>query len=59
MTTKNDVTGDSLVSKPLSKEGEKNWDKIFNKTKETIDPITKPFPHNILRQPQNGRSSES
>lgn len=31
MATKNDVTGDSLVSKPLSKAGEENWDRIFGK----------------------------
>jgi hypothetical protein len=31
VATKNDVTGDSLVSKPLSKDGEENWDRIFGK----------------------------
>lgn len=47
--SKNDITGDSIRSKPLSKEGEENWDRIFGKNQ---DPITKPFPHNILRQPR-------
>jgi hypothetical protein len=59
--SKNDITGDSLVNKPLSKQGEENWDRIFGKNK---DPITKPFPHNILRQPridvigQNGNDGD-
>lgn len=29
--SKNDITGDSIHSKPLSKEGEENWDRIFGK----------------------------
>ena len=29
--SKNDITGDSIRSKPLSKEAEENWDKIFSK----------------------------
>lgn len=29
--SKNDITGDSLISKPLSKEAEENWDRIFGK----------------------------
>ena len=49
-TARNDVTGDKLISKTLSKEGEANWDRIFGKKDKTQDPITKPFPHNILRQ---------
>jgi len=33
MTTTNDVTGDSLVSKPTSDLYRENWDRIFgNKT---------------------------
>ena len=31
MKDKNDITGDRLINKRLSKEGEKNWDKIFDK----------------------------
>ena len=59
--SKNDITGDSIRSKPLSKEAEDNWDRIFGKNQ---DPITKPFPHNILRQPridtigQNGNNGD-
>jgi len=34
MATKNDITGDRLINKRLSKEGEDNWDKIFKKKKE-------------------------
>jgi hypothetical protein len=29
--SKNDITGDSIRSKPLSKEAEDNWDRIFAK----------------------------
>ena len=29
--SKNDITGDSIRSKPLSKEAEDNWDRIFKK----------------------------
>lgn len=29
--SKNDITGDSIRSKPLSKEAEENWDRIFRK----------------------------
>ena len=31
MTSKNDITGDRLINKTLSKEGEENWDRIFKK----------------------------
>ena len=31
MATKNDITGDSIKSKGLSKKGKDNWDKIFGK----------------------------
>ena len=33
MATWNDITGDPLVSRTLSKEGEENFDKIFGKKK--------------------------
>jgi hypothetical protein len=52
-TAKNDVTGDWLHSKPNSEMFEKNFDAIFRKNKD-LDPITKPFPHNILR-PESSR----
>ncbi len=29
--SKNEITGDSIRSKPLSKEAEDNWDRIFRK----------------------------
>ena len=32
--SKNDITGDSIRSKPLSKEAEENWDRIFKKDYE-------------------------
>ena len=31
MTGRNDIAGDRLINKTLSKEGEENWDKIFGK----------------------------
>ena len=30
----NDITGDNLISRKLSKEGEANWDRIFGKKKK-------------------------
>lgn len=33
MATWNDITGDPLVSRTLTKEGEENFDKIFGKKK--------------------------
>ena len=47
MTSKNDITGDWIKSKPHSKQFDENFDRIFRKTE---DPIKKPFPHNILKQ---------
>jgi len=34
MSTKNDVTGDSIQSRSLSEEGRENWQKIFGKGNE-------------------------
>jgi len=34
MSNRNDITGDRLINKRLSKEGEDNWDKIFKKKKK-------------------------
>ena len=31
MVSRNNITGDRLINKRLSKEGEDNWDKIFGK----------------------------
>ena len=31
MSGRNDITGDRLINKTLSKEGEENWDRIFKK----------------------------
>jgi len=38
MATKNEITGDRLINKRLSKEGEANWDKIFPKKKKQTLP---------------------
>ena len=37
--SKNDITGDSIRSKPLSKAAEDNWDRIFGKKQSRIDNI--------------------
>jgi len=34
MSTKNDITGDNIQSKVLSKQGRDNWDAIFGKKEE-------------------------
>jgi len=39
MTSKNDITGDRLINKTLSKEGEANWDKIFSNKNKKISRI--------------------
>ena len=49
MADKNPITGDLLQSRMNTKEFEENFDRIFRKN-ETIDPVKKPFPHNIFRQ---------
>ena len=36
MTAKNDITGDNIQSKVLSKQGRDNWDIIFGR-KEKVD----------------------
>lgn len=41
MVTKNDITGDKIQSKTLSKEGRDNWDKIFGKDKKTEESVKK------------------
>ena len=37
MTGHNDITGDSLISKPTSKEYEEGWDRIFKKKPNCLD----------------------
>jgi len=37
MSNRNDITGDKIINKKLSKEGEDNWNLIFpKKKKETL-----------------------
>jgi hypothetical protein len=36
MASRNDITGDRLINKRLSKEGEDNWDKIFGKKEKQL-----------------------
>jgi hypothetical protein len=37
MATKNNITGDTIASKALSKQGRENWDKIFGKKDPKIE----------------------
>lgn len=43
MATKNDITGDEIKSKALSKQGKENWDRIFNKNQCTYPKCHCPF----------------
>jgi Mn-containing catalase len=36
MSNRNDITGDRLINKRLSKQGEENWDRIFKKQGITL-----------------------
>jgi hypothetical protein len=36
MSNRNDITGDRIINKKLSKEGEDNWDRIFKKEGITL-----------------------
>ena len=51
MATWNDITGDPLVSRNLSKEGEENFDKIFGKRKTNGGWVPPPIEtHKILKR---------
>lgn len=51
MATRNDVTGDALISRKLSKDGENNWDNIFPpKKKEKY--IPPPLPDDMYELEQ-------
>jgi hypothetical protein len=51
MATTNDITGDALISRKLTKEGEDNWDKIFGvKKKEKY--IPPPLPDDMYELEQ-------
>lgn len=41
MASKNDITGDTIQSKTLSKQGRDNWDKIFGKKEKTVESVKK------------------
>lgn len=43
MSTKNDITGDSLTSKPTTDKYRDNWERIFRKTdrEHALDQLTK------------------
>jgi len=44
MAAKNDITGDSIVSKILSKQGRDNWDNIFGPKKTAEEWIAIKYP---------------
>jgi hypothetical protein len=37
MVSKNDITGDKIQSKTLSKQGRDNWDNIFGKKDKKVE----------------------
>ena len=39
MSSKNDITGDSIQTKALSKQGRDNWDNIFRKHENKTKPL--------------------
>jgi len=43
MSTKNDITGDSIQSKGLSKEGRENWKRIFGRVEDKVEEEVEPF----------------
>lgn len=47
MATRNDVTGDALISKINSKEFEENFDRIFGKKKTNGGYIPPPLPDDM------------
>ena len=58
MATTNDITGDALVSRKLTKEGEDNWDKIFGvKKKEKY--IPPPLPDAYEQEERLNRIAEN
>lgn len=53
MATYNDVTGDALVSRTLTEEGAKSFDRIFGEKKKTNGGWTPP-PLPLNEYPNNG-----
>ena len=48
MSTKNDITGDSIRSKALSKQGRDNWDTIFGKHKSDVNKYDQQLRNNSI-----------
>jgi len=55
--SKNDITGDSIRSKPLSKEAEDNWDRIFRKKKRS-DTIGQNGNEGLHYEPDDGQLTD-
>ena len=53
--SKNDITGDSISSKPLSEEGRNRWDKIFGKKKTAYEWIEELRPGEVIYDPDGWR----
>ena len=43
MSTKNDITGDSIQSKGLSEEGRENWKRIFGRVEDKVEEEVEPL----------------
>lgn len=54
MAAKNDITGDSISSRILSKEGEANWDLIFGKKPEGGMSVSDGEKLGLSDKPQDG-----
>lgn len=56
MTTKNDVTGDNLVTKETTDAYREGWDRIFGKQKDSDEPLLMPVDEKSLRCSELTRS---
>lgn len=61
MTTTNDVTGDSLISKSTTDQYREGWDRIFGKKhqQKTVPDTVTSQQHNTLEDHQHESSSSS
>jgi|TARA_B110000503_G_scaffold122976_1_gene188154 hypothetical protein len=43
MSTKNEITGDSIQSRSLSEEGRENWQRIFGRVEDKVEEEVEQF----------------
>ena len=55
MATKNDITGDELISKPTTDSYADGWDRVFGKKEKTIQDIAEEHPHSDQFNPPTER----